>query len=248
MARNTRQHVFEGMELLPEGLIPFVEKRLDSQIKGHWQVQVSERVRGLRAGSDGQVNWDQQGLLWAMMIFWKEAFSTVLGHSERSYVSELLGVRNKLSHNGTFTDDDAERALDTMWRLLEAVSAREVAEKIRAARETMLRTRYAEPHQDVATGDFQPHQDRPGSPFLLPFPWSIWNPVRPLQRKRALLRSGRAGGNSFATWTSAGTATPCPFSSMRRMETAPPGSPRRCHGSAGISAERKRTLAGTGSG
>jgi len=32
MAKSTRQHVFEGMELLPEGLIPFVEKRLESQI------------------------------------------------------------------------------------------------------------------------------------------------------------------------------------------------------------------------
>ena len=186
MAKSTRRHVFEGMELLPEGLIPFVEKRLDSQVKGHWQVQVVERVRGLRAGGDGQVNWDQQGLLQVMMAFWKEAFAMVLGHPERSYVSELLEVRNRLSHNETFTYDDAERALDTMRRLLEAVSARDMAEKISAARDTILRTKYAElarneerrktqrsdisvdtvaglmpwlevvePHQDVATGEFQ---------------------------------------------------------------------------------------------
>jgi predicted AAA+ superfamily ATPase len=186
MAKSTRQHVFEGMELLPEGLIPFVEKRLESQIKGHWQVQVLERVRGLRPNDDGQVNWDQQGLLQVMMAFWKDAFAMVLGHPERSYVSELLDVRNKLSHNESFTYDDAERALDTMRRLLESVSAREVAEKISASRDTILRTKYAElarneerkktkrseisvetvaglvpwrdvvePHQDVATGEFQ---------------------------------------------------------------------------------------------
>ena len=186
MAKSTRQHVFEGMELLPEGLIPFVEKRLESQITGHWQVQVVERVRGLRPNADGQVNWDQQGLLQVMMAFWKEAFSMVLGHPERSYVSELLEVRNKLSHNENFTYDDAERALDTMRRLLESVSAREVAEKISTSRDTILRTKYAElarneerkktqrstisvetvggllpwrdvvePHQDVATGEFQ---------------------------------------------------------------------------------------------
>ena len=29
MAKSTRQYVFEGMELLPEALIPFVEKRLE---------------------------------------------------------------------------------------------------------------------------------------------------------------------------------------------------------------------------
>jgi hypothetical protein len=39
MAKSTRAHVFEGMELLPEGLTPFVEKRLESQLTGHWQVE-----------------------------------------------------------------------------------------------------------------------------------------------------------------------------------------------------------------
>ena len=186
MAKSTRQHVFEGMELLPEALIPFVEKRLESSLQGHWQVQVVERVRGLRPNGNGQVNWDQQGLLQVMMAFWKEAFAMVLGHPERSYVSELLDVRNKLSHNEAFTYDDAERALDTMRRLLESVSAKETAEKISASRDTILRTKYAElarneerkktqrsdisvdtvagllpwrevvePHQDVATGEFQ---------------------------------------------------------------------------------------------
>jgi uncharacterized protein len=187
MAKSTRQHVFEGMELLPEGLIPFVEKRLETSVTGHWQVEVVQRVQGLKPNSQGTaIAWDQQGLLKTMMAFWKDAFATVLGHPERSYVSELLDVRNKLAHNENFTYDDAERALDTMRRLLEAVSASEVAEKISASRDTILRTKYAElqrneerrktqrseisvetvaglmpwrevvePHQDVATGEFQ---------------------------------------------------------------------------------------------
>jgi predicted AAA+ superfamily ATPase len=121
-----------------------------------------------------------------MMFLWKEAFATVLGHPERSYVSELLDVRNKLSHNETFTYDDAERALDSMRRLMEAISAGETSAEISKMRETILRTKYAElqrneerrktqrlnisvetvagllpwrevvePHQDVATGEFQ---------------------------------------------------------------------------------------------
>lgn len=185
MAKSTRQYVFEGMELLPEGLIPFVEKRLESAVKGHWQVEVVERVSGLKANG-GAVSWDQQGLLKTMMAFWKDAFAMVLGHPERSYVSELLDVRNKLSHNETFTYDDAERALDTMRRLMESISASETAAEISKMRDTILRTKYAElqrneerrktqrlnisvetvagllpwrevvePHQDVATGEFQ---------------------------------------------------------------------------------------------
>ncbi len=185
MAKSTRQYVFEGMELLPEALVPFVEKRLESAIKGHWQVEVVERVSGLKVNG-GALSWDQQGLLKTMMAFWKDAFAMVLGHPERSYVSELLDVRNKLSHNETFTYDDAERALDTMRRLMESISAGETAAEISKMRDTILRTKYAElqrneerrktqrlkisvetvagllpwrevvePHQDVATGEFQ---------------------------------------------------------------------------------------------
>jgi predicted AAA+ superfamily ATPase len=145
-----------------------------------------QRVSGLKPNSKGEVGWDQQGLLKTMMAFWKDAFSMVLGHPERSYVSELLDVRNKLSHNETFTYDDAERALDSMRRLMESISAGEVATEIAKMRDTILRTKFTElqrneerrkthrldisvetvaglmpwrevvePHQDVATGEFQ---------------------------------------------------------------------------------------------
>jgi len=186
VAKSTRQYVFEGMELLPDALTPFVEKRLESSVRGHWQIEVVQRVQGLKPNSAGEVAWDQQGLLKTMMAFWRESFGTVLGHPERSYVSELLDVRNKLSHNETFSYDDAERALDSMRRLMESISAGEVADQLGKMRDTILRTKFSElqrneerrktqrldisvetvaglmpwrdvvePHQDVATGEFQ---------------------------------------------------------------------------------------------
>ncbi len=185
MAKSARQTVFEGMELMPEALIPFVEKRLDSTLQGHWQIDVVERIRGLRPNSKGTVAWDQQGLMQTMMAYWKESFSSVLGHMERSMVSELLEVRNRLSHNEAFSYDDAERALDSMRRLCEAISAGGTAGQLGKMRDTILRTKYrelarseerkgqtstistetisgllpwrdvVEPHQDVATGEFQ---------------------------------------------------------------------------------------------
>ena len=94
MAKSTRQYVFEGMELMPEALAPFVEMRLSNSLKGHWEVEVVERVYGLRPNSSGHLKWDQAALLKTMMAFWKDAFSSVLGHTERSYVSELMEVRN----------------------------------------------------------------------------------------------------------------------------------------------------------
>lgn len=186
MAKSTRQYVFEGMELLPEALIPFVEKRLESSLTGHWQVQVVEKLPGLKPNGKGQIAWDQAALLNAMDRFWMDGFKSVLGRAERSIVNELVDVRNKLSHNESFTYDDAERALDSMRRLMEAISAGETAEQLSKMRDTILRTKFTElqrneerrktqrldisvetvggllpwrevvePHQDVATGEFQ---------------------------------------------------------------------------------------------
>lgn len=144
MAKSARHTVFEGFELLPDALIPFVEKRMETSLKGHWQATLSERVNGISADHRGQVKWDQQNLLKTIMFCWKEAFSSVLGNSERSYVSELLDVRNRLAHNESFSYDDAERSLDSMRRLLEAIGAGVSASKISRMRESILRTKFSE--------------------------------------------------------------------------------------------------------
>jgi uncharacterized protein len=186
MAKSTRQYVFEGMELLPEALIPFVEKRLENSIKGHWQAEVGEKIRDLKPNKKGELKWDQPALFAAMNFYWGEAFRNVLGKTDRAIVNELSDVRNKLSHNEKFSYDDAERALDSMRRLLDSISAGEAAAEIGKMRDTILRTKFeelrrneerkktqkteisvetqsgllswrkvVEPHQDVATGDFQ---------------------------------------------------------------------------------------------
>ena len=128
MAKSTRQYVFEGMELLPEALVPFVEKRLEAGIGKDWPTQITERYSNLRPNKKGELAWDQAALFNVMDRFWNDAFRTVLGKAERSLINELGDVRNKLSHNDTFTYDDAERALDSMRRLMESISAAEVAD------------------------------------------------------------------------------------------------------------------------
>ncbi len=144
MAKSTRQYVFEGMELLPEALTPFVEKRLESSLTGHWQVKTQEKLPALKTNSDGQITWDQAALFNAMDRFWMDAFKEVLGRAERSIVNELVDVRNKLSHNESFTYDDAERALDSMRRLMEAISAGDTADQLGKMRDTILRTKFTE--------------------------------------------------------------------------------------------------------
>src|SRR5205085_9286000 len=72
--------------------------------------------------------WDAAALLKLMWEAWNEVFRRTLGHAERSLVSELRDHRNKWAHQQTFSSDDADRALDSIARLLAAISAPEADE------------------------------------------------------------------------------------------------------------------------
>ena len=67
-------------------------------------------------------------LLKVMWAAWNDAFGRTLGRAERSLVQELIDFRNKWAHQEPFSSDDADRALDSMARLLTAVSATEADE------------------------------------------------------------------------------------------------------------------------
>jgi predicted AAA+ superfamily ATPase len=59
-------------------------------------------------------------------------------------VSELRDIRNRWAHQDAFSGDDAYRALDSMYRLLLAVSAAEQAVEVDRMRQDLLRSRFAE--------------------------------------------------------------------------------------------------------
>ena len=69
--------------------------------------------------------WDAAGQLKLMWETWNDVFRYILGHSERSMVSEIRDWRNKWAHQEPFSSDDTDRALDSINRLLTAVSAPE---------------------------------------------------------------------------------------------------------------------------
>lgn len=107
-------------------------------------------------------------------------FNDTLGRAGETFASELRDVRNLWAHNGTFTDDDAYRALDTGERLLKLVGASEEADQVRSIRLNLRRVtadkadkqvlkaavtnpesaglrpwrEVLPPHDDVATGNF----------------------------------------------------------------------------------------------
>lgn len=125
MSAKENALIGKALDILKDGLIPFVEKRLESRLKGYWQVEVSDRISGVKhLVEQGEIRWDALALLKAMLIFRKQAFSD-LGHQTNGFVAKLCGTRNRWAHQSTFTREEAILAIDTMQLLLEEVAKRE---------------------------------------------------------------------------------------------------------------------------
>jgi len=145
VATTNIERVGRAMELLKEGLRPFVEREFRAKYGDNWRVQAAGALRqdheALAAAGDAHL--DAQALLALMWNMWNEVFRDVLGHAERSLVSELRDVRNRWAHQEPFSSDDAYRALDSAARLLTAVSADE-AREVERSKQELLRVRFDE--------------------------------------------------------------------------------------------------------
>ena len=186
MAISNHERVGKALELLKSGLGPFVER----EIKGAIEARHLDAHK-LRDYAEDSVlankpipEWDVAGLLKLMWETWNDVFRKILGPAERGLVGELRGHRNKWAHQENFSSDDAYRALDSVGRLLAAVSAPQ-SEDLERIKMELLRVRFDEqargerrkqtgtaiesaatanlkpwreivtPHKDVASGRYQ---------------------------------------------------------------------------------------------
>lgn len=126
MARTTRERIAEGLDLLKQGLAPFVERELKQTYREQWMSTVRHDLggRGLQF-PDAVSEWDSAALLGVMWKYWSTTFERTLGRMERNLVAEVREVRNQHAHEQNFSYPDTQRALDSMARLLRAVSASE---------------------------------------------------------------------------------------------------------------------------
>jgi predicted AAA+ superfamily ATPase len=185
MAITNHDRVGKAIEVLKAGLAPFVERELKSVYKDKAQTEAARSLGEDRLNAKKPVrNWDAAALLKLLWDAWHDVFKQTLGHAERSLVSELREVRNKWAHQEAFSSDDAYRALDSVGRLLAAISAPQ-AQDIENMKMELLRVRFDEqvrgekrksagtaiesaavghlkpwrevvtPHKDVASGRYQ---------------------------------------------------------------------------------------------
>src|SRR5712692_1498438 len=146
MAQSNHERVGKTLELLNQGLRPFIERELQAVHGAGWQDAIQAGLRDSRTSARGKgsaVHWDTQALLGVMWEQWNLVFRNTLGAAERSLVSELREARNKWAHQEVFSTDDAYRALDSMQRLLTAIAAPEVSDLDRQKQE-LLRVRFEE--------------------------------------------------------------------------------------------------------
>src|SRR5579872_566848 len=140
MAVTNRDRIGKGLDLLASGLRPFVERELKSHLGDTWQAALPENTgRGPKAKKQAVNLDDPQILLNVVWDQWNAVFRDVLGPNERSIVSELRGIRNQWAHHEQFGSNDAIRALDSIERLLSAVSAADVSSEVGQMRMDVMR-------------------------------------------------------------------------------------------------------------
>src|SRR5258708_12940486 len=145
MSQSNRERVGKSLDILNTGLQPFVEREMQAKYGTRWRYEALNSLRDQHISKDGtDLNLDTQVLLLILWDQWQAFFRNVLGHAERSLVSELRNVRNDWAHQNPFSLDDAYRALDSVQRLLSAVSAATEADEIEKQRLELLRQRFEE--------------------------------------------------------------------------------------------------------
>ena len=149
MAITNHERVGKAMELLRAGLGPFVEREIKNTHDTTNPARETFRyLNDRKLASQPIRKWDAHAILKLMTKSWNPVFSRVLGRAERNYISEVWDARNRWAHQANFSTDDAHRVLDSTYRLLTSVSAKEAAEAEKMKSE-LLRLRFNEQSRQV---------------------------------------------------------------------------------------------------
>ena len=155
------ERIRKALELLKQGLRSFVERELQAVHKDKWleiaNLTLASEPSASKTSRDPN-HWDVQALL--LLIWnhkqWHDVFKRILSQDERTLVSELRNVRNKWAHQESFAIDDTYRAVDSVYRLLTAVSSPEAVE-VDKQRQELLRMHIQNQNKgEIVTHDSSP--------------------------------------------------------------------------------------------
>ena len=150
---NNHSLVGNALNLLADGLGPYVvSKMADAVAAGRYNPADTDAL--------GEIAGDVAVTLRVMVMAWNDVFRDCLGPVERSLVSEIREIRNRWAHQEAFDDDDLDRALDSVGRLLAAVGTTGESDRVNRAKHRLRIRRYGVPTPKAAP-DLAPTEPEP---------------------------------------------------------------------------------------
>ena len=142
---SNHERVGKALDLVKAGLGPFVDREVKGALESRRldACKLRDYAEDPVLANKPTVEWGVAGLLTLMSETWNDVFRRILGPAERGLVGELRGHRNKWAHQESFSSDDAYRGLDSVGRLLAAVSAPQ-SEELERLKMELLRVRFDE--------------------------------------------------------------------------------------------------------
>ncbi|MEG4800028.1 ribonuclease III [Microcoleus sp. ARI1-B5] len=127
MAISNRERVDTALNLLCQALYPYLKQEMQRVYSNSWEKEAKSclpKHKPLKQKSaDSILSEDVAMLLLVMSKQWDKVFNEKLNYTGNGLVVELIQVRNDWAHQVPFSTANTYRALDSIARLLKAVSA-----------------------------------------------------------------------------------------------------------------------------
>ncbi|MFB8793471.1 MAG: ribonuclease III [Microcoleus sp.] len=143
MAISNHERVTKALNILGQGLYPYVEQKMQTVHGDRWLAKAQDCLTNNKIPKikkiDNILREDISILLSVVSKQWDDVFKKHLTPCEKALVLELIEVRNNWAHNSLFSTEDTYRALGSIAILLKAVSALEQADNIEKQKLEVLR-------------------------------------------------------------------------------------------------------------
>ena len=148
MALSNRERLTNALDAFTEAYRNWTAQQLTAKYGDEGVGKAQEfLIQGAKPGQhvpSGPEEWDAQALFNILFSMWGTFFRYKLSSTEKSMLHELQTVRNKWAHQEKFGTNDVLRNLDTISRLLNAISASEAANQVESMHGEVMRTRFTE--------------------------------------------------------------------------------------------------------
>jgi ribonuclease III len=125
MAVSNHEQVGRSLTLLNQVLYPYIKREMQTVYGEVWlkiALSCMSCDSGLKDNLEDILHDDVSGLLKVIVGQWDNVFSKKLGNTQRAFVSELIETTKTWKHQSRFSLEDTYRTLDTITRLLKAIS------------------------------------------------------------------------------------------------------------------------------